>query len=181
MLVGALLLSSIGCLKESKKEEISPEKVKVPSLEWKWYENKEFGFRIKHPTDWKIIEKKKDVQFMEGENFFIVLIEKKGKDFDFEKFIKDHSSYWEDSEEFTIVKCKNVTVGGKPGRQFVIKYEWKLGENHTLPPIFGENENLYVIYKVYTSIFNRGRLYEFCFDKKIATIGNEILESVEFI
>jgi hypothetical protein len=46
------MLSSCGCLKESKEEK---EKMKTLPAGWKWYENKEWGFRIGYPGEWEVI------------------------------------------------------------------------------------------------------------------------------
>jgi len=48
LIIGTLLLGLIGCLKEPKKEATLPE--------WKWYENKEFGFKLQCPADTKLDE-----------------------------------------------------------------------------------------------------------------------------
>jgi hypothetical protein len=53
LLVGVLLLSSMGCIEE--KEKISKKKMKIPPG-WKVYENKEWGYRIKYPIDWVVPE-----------------------------------------------------------------------------------------------------------------------------
>jgi hypothetical protein len=58
MLIGTLMLSSCGCIKEKEEEgqaEISEGKLKKLPAGWKWYENKEWGLRIGYPRDWEVI------------------------------------------------------------------------------------------------------------------------------
>jgi hypothetical protein len=53
LVIGALMLSSCGCIKETKEEPkkvFGGEKIKIPS-DWKVYENEELGFKIKYPKD----------------------------------------------------------------------------------------------------------------------------------
>ena len=46
VLVSALILSPCGCLKESKMKGTEPN--------WIWYENEEWGWKIKYPAGWEV-------------------------------------------------------------------------------------------------------------------------------
>jgi hypothetical protein len=55
LLIGVALFSSIGCMEESKKEEKEETpfgEMEIPS-NWKWYESKEGGFKIRYPENWR--------------------------------------------------------------------------------------------------------------------------------
>ncbi|HIH98768.1 MAG TPA: hypothetical protein HA346_07225, partial [Thermoplasmata archaeon] len=45
VVIAALIATSIGLLVFTPKKE-----------KWKWYENKEWRYRIRYPADWEVVE-----------------------------------------------------------------------------------------------------------------------------
>jgi len=155
LLVGALLLSSIGCIKEQKngKEKISQEKMKIlPG--WKVYENKEWGIRVAYPPKVEVVKSKTpggtlwtDFKFENKElgDAFGFGCEKIGKDFGLASYAAHRSGAVED-----------VTIGGKPG----------------VPPDLC----------VWAYAVHKGRVFEFLFggEDPWKETGYKMLDTVEF-
>jgi len=171
LLVGALLLSSIGCIKEQKngKEKISQEKMKIlPG--WKVYENKEWGIRVAYPPKVEVVKSKTpggtlwtDFKFENKElgDAFGFGCEKIGKDFGLASYAAHRSGA--DKEEL-----EDVTIGGKLGKM----------EKHKEYVMPGEPADLCV--RAYA--VHKGRVFEFLFggEDPWKETGYKMLDTVEF-
>jgi hypothetical protein len=147
LLIGALLFSSMGCL-----EEILTEKMKVPDSGWKTYENKDWGYKIKYPADWKssvIREDKKEGfsciyfrPFVEkgeeeyivpikgsNDNFAVMVMEGLCEDISLEEEVIDViiGSLEVGYGKLEILKYKNITLNRKPAIKVVFKVKERQG------------------------------------------------------
>jgi hypothetical protein len=172
MLVGALMLSSCGCIKETKeepKEAFGGKEMEIPSG-WKVYENKEWGIRVAYPPKVEVVKSKSpggklDVDFKfenkELGDAFGISCEKIGKDFDL-------ASYAAQSAYANKEDLEDVTVGGKPGKM----------EKHKVYVMPGEPADLCV----WAYAVHKGRVFEFLFggEDPWEEIGYKMLDTVEF-
>jgi hypothetical protein len=168
LIIGALLFSLIGCLKEPKKETTRPE--------WKWYENEEFGFKLQCPADTKLDEFNpfpNGVMFKFDSEaiFFYVLVVWEGEILPSEEFVE--IGYPEDKpiaislpplEESAeqgvlggrIEAIKNITLDGR--KAFQVSYSY---ENRSTKKEITDEREILVISDTYCRIFadNEGRRY----------------------
>jgi hypothetical protein len=174
LLVGVLILSSCGCIKETKeepKEVFGDEKMKTLPAGWKWYVNETLGMRIGYPGDWKVKEDQYESidkvlfekAFSENEAWGDMLSidsEEIEEDYDLTKHTADTSYSKEYQEKFII--------GGKPGIKVTL--EMRVGEKK---PCL--NTWIYAIHK--------GRVFEFSFleeDGEYVGLIYKVLDTVQF-
>jgi hypothetical protein len=84
LLVGCLLVGCVAPQKEAKGKTEEKEKIGYPVREWEWYENKEWGFKIKYPVDANISE-------MEEGDFLILFS------------LGSHKELWHNNEGFRCI------------------------------------------------------------------------------
>jgi hypothetical protein len=167
LLIGALFLSSCGCIKETKeepKEVFGDEKMKTLPADWKWYVNETLGMRIGYPGDWKVKEERDgsidDIFFEneEGRGGFSISSKEIEEDYDLTKHARGSTK--EEQEKFII--------GGKPGIK--VSFEMCVGEYE---PCL--NTWIYAIHK--------GRVFEFLFleeDGEYVELIYKVLDTVQF-
>ena len=175
-LIGALFLSSCGCIKETKeepKEVFGGEKMKTLPRGWKWYENEEWGLRIGYPWNWRVgpnpydshippreIYFKKGWSLKIGPLMFDIYSKEVGEDFDLMEYTVKKSRCGEE-------EVKDVIVRGVPGKQTKRIVETEGTERFT-------DVTTFVVYK--------GRLFKFFFrEEEAGKIGYRMLDTVEFI
>jgi hypothetical protein len=172
LLVGALMLSFIGCIKESKEEK---EKMKTLPAGWKWYENETFGIRMGYPENWEvepysynpnIIEFKYFTSICPTEKLNIVFsleCKEVKKDFDLNAYL-NKQLWWPPDE------VKAVKINGIPGKQFKVDVMVD-----TLTGSFPQTD-------IETFVVVNNKLFEFFFvEDKIGETGYQILDSVDFL
>jgi hypothetical protein len=81
LLIFGLFASLVGCIggKPSGEEE-QAKSLESLSKEWKWYENKEWGYKIKYPSDWGIYEIKEKTKVILVHLLLFLLEEAKKKE-----------------------------------------------------------------------------------------------------
>jgi hypothetical protein len=154
---------------------------------WKWYESKEWGFRIKYPADWELYESRGWRSFYVqnypvGEifpkNFFFFRISLcPSSEKSLEEIVKDVVNFAkefakEQNVTFKILKYENVTLGGAPA----IHVEWIGKSKH------GESRQSYYL----TRHNKRDYTIEFSFHspanwEKYVPLMKEMIKSFEFI
>jgi hypothetical protein len=153
------MLSSIGCIEETKKEKTLPHG-------WKWHKDELFGVRLECPEEWEIgfypynpsITEFREFNWFDPkkeETVFWLTCKEVDVLFDLGEYVKEELA-WPTKE------IKNVKIDGVPGKR------WKTGSaNHTFV-------NTYVI-------SNDKMLYDFFFvEEDIDETGYQILDSVKF-
>jgi hypothetical protein len=165
------MLSSCGCLKESKEKE---EKMKTLPAGWVWYENETFGIRMGYPEKWKvepysynsniIIDFKYFTSACPTEKLNVVFsleCKEVKKDFDLEAYLKE-GRHWPPDE------MKNVKIDGIPGKQLK---EEKETETPT-ETIYQTDVETFVT----TYVVSNEKLFEFFFvEDEIGKTGYQIL------
>jgi hypothetical protein len=114
LLIGVLLLSSIGCIKETKKEkkeESSPEKVKIPVSQWKWFENEKAGYKLKCPASWEGGGYYSRYSFKAPEEEWHDAIIWLHADPRSSVPLLEQAEYWVDEDK--VEEWKNITLGGE--------------------------------------------------------------------
>jgi hypothetical protein len=138
----ALLTTSffIGCIGEELKEKEQTKSLENLSKEWKWYENKEWGFKLKYPAGWESSvttndkEKGFGIRFCpsvgkenERDVFFIMILD--ALDLSLEEVTNDSIdiSGITFGQPLKILEYKNTTLSGEPATQIVFKVEKRKG------------------------------------------------------
>jgi len=166
MLIGVLLLSSIGCV-----EEIG-EKMKTLPAGWKWYVNEEWGLRVGHPPEFhpgEIVgpafsETSISIGYTEG---LLLYSEEIGEDFNLTEFIFSRCFISRDPEEW-----QDITVGGKKGKMGKDEDEW-----WDTPEGFIRIQPQFYVYVAHE---DRGRFFEFHYWDESKDIALKMLDTVEF-
>jgi hypothetical protein len=165
LLVGALMLSFIGCLKESKEEK---EKMKTLPAGWVWYVNETLGLRIGYPGNWKVKEERDrsidHIIFKDEKRGDMLSVSSHEIEEDYN--LSEHTMDTSYSKEYS----ENFTIGGKPGIK--VTGEIRIGE---LKPCV--NTYIYVIHK--------GRVFDFNFVeveelKEHTEACYKVLDTVQF-
>ena len=175
-LIGALFLSSCGCIKETKEEPkkvFGGEKMKIPPGR-KVYENKEWGIRVAYPPECQVETERKTwkgvaFSFKDEElgDAFGISCEKIGKDFDLASYAAQHAGA--DKEDL-----EDVTVGGKLGKM-------EKHKEYVMPGVPPDT-------CVWVFVVHKGRVFEFLFGGQESgpqkgiweETGNRMLDTVEF-
>jgi hypothetical protein len=178
LLVGVLILSSCGCIKETKEEPkkaFGGKEMEIPSG-WKVYENKEWGIRVAYPPKVEVVRSKTpggmlDVDFKfenkELGDAFGISCKKIGKDFDLASYAARRSGADKEGLE-------DVTVGGKPGKM-------EKHKEYVVPGVPPDT-------CVWVFVVHKGRVFEFLFGGQESgpqkgiweETGNRMLDTVEF-
>jgi hypothetical protein len=177
LLIGALITSSCGCIKETKEEK---EKMKTLPAGWKWYENETFGIRMGYPEKWEVgphpynpnnlyslnvIEFKYFTSACPTEKLNVVFslgCKEVKKDFDLKAYLKE-GRHWPPDE------MKNVRIDGIPGKQL----KTEMGVDTLVETIYQTDVKTYVV--------SNEKLFKFFFvEDVIGKTGYQILDSVEF-
>jgi hypothetical protein len=197
--VGALLT---GCLAPSEEEIEEREPVKGVDYQiepaepgWNWYINKEFGFKIKYPTDWKNFEAYREASLggfliddsVEDGFFDVRVMPLK----ELEKFIgktemplsitrKVVEARAAVEADLEIVEITNLTLAGAPATK--IKYTFYHKHPDTGEKIEGEMKAMEI------SLIKDKYLYEFSYDcaesktfDKYSNTIDKMINSFEFI
>jgi hypothetical protein len=178
LLIGALIMSSCGCVKESKKEKISkkqetfPKESKVTISDWETYENPKWGYKLNYPSDWAVVINTEmfDDSWFEVSWFDITSPEKLktpqrveltyevGAFFLNQSIEKRLNDYLEVIKSRTYnFRCEeytNTTIDNLPAIKVVFTYRIPCGETIT------SNEKGYEKHLLYTVIGKEGKIYQ---------------------
>jgi hypothetical protein len=193
LLVGGLLVGCVAPQKETKGKTEEKEKIGYPVREWKWYESKEWGFKIKYPAgaDWEAEEFEDET----GTGFLVSKWIEKEKTFIFfgVAFVREsdpHLSTYEElmahpdyelGSESPDIKClevSNITLGGFPATKAVFCHSHVLGYSKTILILTKKEGNCYEI--EYGSTSKEIKKTEKYF-REYLPIANEMINSFRFL
>jgi hypothetical protein len=176
VLVGALMLSFLGCLKEKEEKE----KMKTLPAGWVWYENETFGIRLAYPEKWEVepspynpdnLYSLNVIEFKHPTSLhphstnvvFYLGCKKVEKDFDLNAYL-NKQLWWPPDE------AKDVKIDGVPGMQFKV--------NEMADILTGSFSRT----AIRTFVVVNNKLFKFFFvEDEIGKTGYQILDSVEFL
>ena len=122
LLIGALFLSSCGCIKETKeepKEVFGGEEMKIPPG-WEVYENKEWGIRVAYPPKVEVVKSKTpggalwidfkiELEDKKLGDMLSIGCKKTGENFGLASYAAHYSGV-------NVEDLEDITIGGKPGK-----------------------------------------------------------------